>query len=261
MPVQARANRPPPARQEGAAGAGPEKQRDAAAIAEAVNAELRARAVRLGARPTAALAAVSTGFEALDAATGLGGLPRGRITEIVGRPTSGRETVATRTVAAAIGRGGGRPGGHAAWVDVSGNVDVDYLACSGVDLERLFILSPPRPLDALALAAQAVASGVFGVVVLDALADLPPDGVTARAVEQFVRTVTPALGRSATACVILSGPESHHKAVAHAAAVRLALVKVGLIRRGGVFRGWRTQAKVLKSPGLRYEEPGIEVWL
>ncbi len=222
-------------------------------IAEAVNTELRARAVRVGAAAPMPLAPLSTGFPALDAATGSGGLPRGRITELIGRPTSGRETVAARAVAASRGA--------TAWVDVRGLVDVHYLERCGVDLDRLFILRPPAPLDALAITAQLVASRQLETVVLDALADLPPGGATARAVEQLMRVVTPALGRTATVCLILSGPESNHPALAHAAAVRIALVKVGLIHQGGVFRGWRTRAKLLKPPGAPGNDPGLEVWL
>lgn len=122
--------------------------------------------------------------------------------------------------------------GATAWVDVRGLVDVHYLERCGVDLDRLFILRPPAPLDALAITAQLVASRQLETVVLDALADLPPGGATARAVEQLMRVVTPALGRTATVCLILSGPESNHPALAHAAAVRIALVKVGLIHQG-----------------------------
>ncbi len=222
-------------------------------IAEGVNAQLRSQAVCVGAGPVAQLPAVSSGFAALDSATGLGGFPRGRITDLIGRPTSGRETVAARTVAAA--------GGYSAWVDVPGLVDVAYLANCGVDLERLFILRPRHGEHALAIAAQILTARHFSVVVLDALADLAPGGATARAVAQFVRIVTPALGRSSTVTLILSSPQNHYRPLAHAAALRISLVKIGLLRRGGVFRGWRTRARILKSPGLQGGESGIEVWL
>ncbi len=247
--------RQPGAPQPGAPG-GPTAGRAADAlvrIAEAVNTELRARTVRVGAPPSAPLPPLSTGFPALDAATGVGGLPRGRITELIGRPTSGRETVAARAVAASRG--------PTAWVDVRGLVDVHYLQQCGADLTQLFILRPPEPLDALAITAQLAASRQFETIVLDALADLPPGGPTARAVEQLVRVVTPALGRAATVCLVLSGPDSHHPALAHAAAVRIALVKVGLIHQGGAFRGWRTRARLVKPPGAPGNEPGLEVWL
>jgi recombination protein RecA len=218
-----------------------------------VNQRLRAQVIRVGPRSAGALAAVSSGFPALDGATRLGGFPRGRITELIGQPTSGRETVAARTVAAA--------GGYSAWVDVCGLADVDYLAHCGVDLTRLFILRPARLEDALAITAHLLAAGQFGVVVLDALADLEPGGATARAVGQLVRVVTPRLGGGSTAALVLSAPESTYSPLAHAAALRISLVKIGLIRRGGVFRGWRTRARILKSPGLQGGESGIEVWL
>ncbi len=233
--------------------AGGHAERAIADIASAVNTVLRDQVVRVGARAAASVPPLSTGYPALDAATGLGGLPRGRITEIVGRTTSGRETIATRTVAAAVGA--------CAWVDVAGLVDVDALARTGVDLGRLYILRPPDPIDALAIAGQLLAGGHFEVVVLDAMTDMPPGGATTRAVEQFVRIVTPALGRSTTICLVLSSPEREERALRHAAALRIGLVKVGLIRAGGVFRGWRTRATVLKASGRELADCGIEVWL
>ncbi|MFN2115563.1 MAG: hypothetical protein ACK2T6_07590 [Anaerolineae bacterium] len=223
------------------------------AIADAVNNHLQAHAVRVGPKPTSGPEVVSSGFPALDAVTRLGGFPRGRITELIGRATSGRETIAARTVAADEGYG--------VWIDVPGLVDVSYLASCGVRLDRLFILRPPHPEDALAMAAQVLSSGHFGVVVLDALADLTPSGDTARAVGQLMRVVTPKLARTPTVALILSSPDNHYRSLAHAAAVRISLTKTGLIRRGGVLRGWRTRASVLKSPGAQGGETGIEVWL
>lgn len=223
------------------------------AVAEAINSRLRAHAVRVGPKPTPGPEVVSSGFPALDAITQLGGFPRGRITELIGRATAGRETVAAHAVAAA--------GGYGAWVDVPGLVDVSYLARCGVDLDRLFILRPEQPADALAITAQVLSSGHFSVVVLDALADLTPNGDTARAVGQLMRVVTPKLGRTPTVAVVLSSPDNHYRPLAHAAALRISLAKTGLIRRGGVFRGWRTRAHILKSPGKQGGECGIEVWL
>lgn len=228
--------------------------RDPHALAEALNAQLYTAAVRVGGGAVVGLPALASGFAALDRATRLGGFPRGRITELIGRPTAGRATVAMRTVAAA--------GGFSAWVDVAGLVDVDALAAAGADLSRVFIIRPRRPLDALAMAAHLLAAGHFSTVVLDALSDLTPDGATAQAMAKFVRVVTPALGRhGTTAALILSHPEHTYRPLAHAAALRIGFTRVGLIRPGGVFRGWRTRARILKSPGLQGGELGIEVWL
>jgi recombination protein RecA len=225
---------------------------DLHAIAQAVNKQLRVPAVQVGAGATPWRRVVSSGFPALDTATGLGGFPRGRLTDLIGRPTAGRETVAARTVASA--------GGYSAWVDVAGAVDVDYLARCGVNLERS-VLRPRSALDALGIAAQLIAADQFAVVVLDALSDLPPGGKTAEDVAQFVRVVGPAIGRGSTAALILSAPEQQYRSLAHAAALRIALSNAGLIRQGGVFRGWRTRARILKSPGRHGAESGIEVWL
>lgn len=229
------------------------RQRPPHQLADDINAQLRSQAVQVGAGPVAQLPAISSGFRSLDEATGLRGLPRGRITELIGRPTSGRETVAARTVAGADG--------DCAWVDVAGVADIAYLAHCGIDLQRLFILRPKQPGDALAITAQLLTSRHFSVVVFDALADLEPGGATSRAVGQFVRVVTPVLGRSSTAAIVLSSPENHYRPLAHAAALRISLVKVGLLRRGGVLRGWRARARVLKSPGRQGGESAIEVWL
>ncbi len=73
--------------------------------------------------------------------------------------------------------------------------------------------------------------------------------------------VTPGLGRSGTALVVLSAPGQHYRPLAHAAALRVALLQGGPLRRGGVLRGWRALARVLKSPGLHGGESGLEVWL
>jgi hypothetical protein len=244
---------PPPPRQPRASPPAANLHAELSAVAAAVNARFQSNVVRVGPMPGVAAVAVSSGFPALDAATGLGGFPGGRFTELVGQPTTGRETVAARTVASSTGTN--------AWVDVPGLVDVDQLARAGVDLTRLFVLRPGGVLDALAITAQLLAGGDFGVVVLDALADLDPGGETAQAIARFVRVVTPALGRTTTAALVLSAPDQHYRPLAHAAALRIALAKVGLLHQGGVFRGWRTRATVLKSPGLQGGESGIEVWL
>ncbi len=236
------------AREEAAAAVPPPKQ-----LAAAINAQLKGPALRVGAEPVGRLRSISSGFPAIDKATGLGGFPRGRMTELIGRPTSGRETIAARAVAAADGYG--------AWVDVAGLVDVAHLAHCGISLERLFILHPKKVDHALALAAQLLTARHFSIVVIDSLADLEPGGATSRAVGQFVRVVTPALGRSATVAIALSSPENHYRPLAHASALRISLMKVGLLRRGGVLRGWRTRARILKSPGRPGGESCIEVWL
>lgn len=226
---------------------------DPHAIADTLNARLSAPAIRVGSGGGLLPAPLPTGFAALDAATRLGGLPRGRLTELIGRPTSGRASVAMRCVA--------RAPGYSAWIDIPGLVDVHALAEAGVALDRLFVLRPRAPLDALGMAAQLVAANGFDLVVLDALGDLPAGGASAQALAKLARVTGPALGRGATALLVLNGPETPSRPLAHAAALRISFSRVGLIRPGGVFRGWRTRAQILKSPGLQGGELGIEVWL
>jgi RecA/RadA recombinase len=223
------------------------------AVAKNINARLQEPMVRVGAKHVSTPKALTTGFRPLDRITGFYGLPRGRITELVGRATSGRTTVAIQAAA--------RVEGFAAWIDVPGRVDIDQLARQGVDLERLFVMRPPNPQDALAIMVQLAAGAHFDLVVLDSLADIADGGPTARTTQQFLRVLTPRLGGSSTAAVILTIPEQHDQALAYAAALRIAFSLTGLIRLGGILRGWRTRATTLKAPGHQNEEVGLEVWL
>jgi hypothetical protein len=210
-------------------------------------------AVQVGAAAPSGSRGLSTGFGALDRITGYGGFPRGRITELVGRATSGRTTVAAQGVAQAEG--------FSAWVDVPGLVDVDRLARQGIDLGRLYIVRPEHPDDALTVVAQLVSGGHFDLVVLDSLADIADGEPRARLLEPFLRVLVSALAGNPTAAVILTAPEQHSPALASAAALRIAFSPTGVIRLGGAFRGWRSQATVLKAPGHQNEEVGLEVWI
>jgi hypothetical protein len=223
-----------------------------AELAGAINKRLRTQAVRVGAAE-GLRQGVSTGFPALDAVTGWNGLPRGQITELIGRPTSGRTAVAIRAVAAAEG--------FAAWIDIPGALDVDYLARFGVDLERLFILRPSSPGDAPAIAVQLVDGGQFTLVVLDSLGDLAPGGPTSQTVAQLVRVLVPRLGGKPTAMAVLTVPAQHFRSMAHGAALRISFAQSGVLRRGGVLRGWRTRAAVVKGRGRAGSEVGLEIWL
>jgi hypothetical protein len=223
-----------------------------AELAKAVNARLKGHVIRVGAGE-GLRQGVSTGFPALDAATGWNGLPRGQISELIGRPTSGRTTTAIRAVAAAEG--------YSAWIDVAGVLDVDYLARFGVDLERLFILRPRQPADAPAIAVQLVEGGQFTLVVLDSLGDLASGGPTSQTVAQLVRVLIPRLGGKPTALALLSLPTQHFRTLAHAAALRVSFAQTSLVRRGEVLRGWRTRAIVVKGRGKPGVEVGLEVWL
>jgi RecA/RadA recombinase len=224
---------------------------DPAALAKAINTLLQARVVRLGA--AGAPKGVSTGFPALDAATGWDGLPRGHLTELIGRPTSGRTTMAIRAAAAAEG--------YTAWIDIPGTLAVDHVARQGVDLERLFILRPGSPEEAGAIAVQLVEGGHFTLVVLDSLGDLAPGGPTSRAVSQLARVLLSRLGGTPTAMAMLTLPAQHFQSLAHAASLRIAFTQSGLLRRGGVLRGWRSQARVVKGRGPGGAEVGLELWL
>ena len=223
-----------------------------AELAKAVNTHLKSHAVRVGASE-GLRQGVSTGFPVLDAATGWNGLPRGQISELIGRPTSGRTATAIRAVASAEG--------YSAWIDVPGALDVDHMARLGVDLERLFILRPEDPGDAPAMAVQLVEGGQFTLVVLDSLGDLAPGGPTSQTVAQLVRILVPRLGGKPTAMAVLTLPAQHFRSLAHAAALRVSFTQTSVIRRGGVLRGWRTRAIVVKGRGKPGAEAGMEIWL
>jgi hypothetical protein len=196
---------------------------------------------------------LSTGFPPLDAITGWDGFPRGHITELIGRPTSGRTAVAIRAAAAADG--------YTAWIDIPGTLNLDQVARQGVDLERLFILRPGRPEDSGAIAVQLVEGGHFSMVVLDSLGDLAPGGPTSRTVSQLSRVLLSRLGGTPTAMVMLTLPTQHFESLAHAAALRVAFSQSSLLRRGGVLRGWRSQARIVKGKGPGGAEVGLELWL
>ncbi len=117
---------------------------------------------------------VSTTFPDLDAALG-GGLPRGRVSEIVGLATSGKVTLAAKVLAAAQQN----QDALVAWLDLGRTCDPDYLHRCGVDLDRLLVVHPQDGADALAITLHLVESNTLAVLVFDSLADLSPgDGAS-----------------------------------------------------------------------------------
>jgi len=111
--------------------------------------------------------ALPTGFRSLDAALGIGGLPRGQITEFIGPLTTGKTTLAARLIAQAQ-----RLRDGVAYLDLAGTAGPDYLASCGVDLERLPLIRPHHSHQALEIAMALVTQGGPGLLVLDAVDDL-----------------------------------------------------------------------------------------
>ena len=125
--------------------------------------------MRLGESPRMTVEAISTGSLALDLALGVGGVPRGRITEIHGAESSGKTTIAYHIVAEAQ-----RLGGVAAFVDAEHSVDPEYARNLGVDINKLLISQPSTGEEALEIMDALVRSGAIDVVVLDSVAALVP---------------------------------------------------------------------------------------
>lgn len=188
---------------------------------------------------------IPTTFAELDALLG-GGLPRGKISEIIGPATSGKLTVAAKVIASA----------HrdrdavAAWIDTWRTCDADYMHRCGIDLSRLLVVRPDTLANALAMSLHLVESRALSVLVMDTL-PLPEPGESAGAYEG---QVAGALARLATllaetpaAVVFLTDPEQSSRALAHAATVRLSIKREQWITRNGDVRGYEGQTELLKN--------------
>ena len=177
-----------------------------------------------------AVPVVPTGFAALDAALGIGGVPRGRLTEMLGTPTSGMTTIALTLIARAQAKGD-----LAGYVDLSRTFDAEYAAHIGVDLASLLLVRPSSAADALEIIQALVASGGVGVLVVDALALLQSVPQDARLLEQALRVLPGVLAASPCAVLALTplpySPEMARSLaftgslLAHAASIRLHIVR------------------------------------
>lgn len=143
---------------------------------------------------------IPTGFPALDQAlAGLGGVPRSRMTEILGQPTSGMATLALKVIAQAQTKGD-----SAAYLDLGQTFAADYAARCGVDLDRLLLVRPPSGLEALEIVQALVAGRGAGVLVFDAVAHLLAGPQKAQAMAALLHQLPPLLARSACAAIFLT---------------------------------------------------------
>src|ERR687884_1187414 len=155
--------------------------------------------------------AIPTGAINLDAAIGIGGIPRGRITEIYGPESSGKTTLCLHVVANAQ-----RAGGVAAYIDAEHALDTDYAAKLGVDVENLLVSQPDTGEQALEICEILVRSGAVDIVVIDSVAALVPKaeiegemgdshvGLQARLMSQALRKLTGAIARSKAAVIFVN---------------------------------------------------------
>ena len=213
------------------------------------------------------MSAISTGAISLDHATGIGGIPRGRVIEVFGPESSGKTTLTLHVIANAQ-----KGGGVAAFVDAEHALDVGYARKLGVDAENLLVSQPDTGEQALEIAEVLVRSGALDVVVIDSVAALVPRaeiegemgdahvGLQARLMSQALRKLTGAIGRSNTAVVftnqirekigvMFGNPEttSGGRALKFYASLRLDIRRIAAIKEGTEHIGNRVRVKVVKN--------------
>jgi len=201
---------------------------------------------------TAEIPHIPTGFPALDQALGIGGVPRGRITEVLGAPTAGMVTLALRIIANAQAAGD-----TAAYMDLGHTFDPDYAARCGVAPERLLLVRPHNGREALEITHELVASGGTGVLVFDAVSHLMGEPFGAQAMSAALRRITGPLAGSPCVLIFLTplyfgdAATMHNYpsgfALPHYAAVRLLIEKERWLRRRRDIRGYQARVTVLKN--------------
>ena len=223
--------------------------------------------MRLGESAHLKVDAIPTGALALDLALGVGGIPRGRVTEIYGPEASGKTTVCQHIVAEAQ-----RMGGVGAYIDMEHALDPSYAARCGVDIENLYISQPDTGEQALEIAETLVRSGAVEVVVIDSVAALVPRseiegdmgdatmGMQARLMSQALRKLSGAIKQTNTAVVftnqlrqkigvMFGNPETTTGGMAlkFYASVRVDVRRVESIKVGQEVVGNRVRARVVKN--------------
>ena len=223
--------------------------------------------MRMGDAPIKEVDVIPTGAMSLDIALGIGGIPRGRITEIYGPESSGKTTVALHIIAEAQ-----KQGGEVAFIDAEHALDPIYARNLGVDVDRLIVSQPDSGEDALEITEALARSNAFDVIVVDSVAALVPKaelagvmgeshvGLHARLMSQALRKLTGAVNRSNTAAifinqirekvgVIYGSPEvtTGGRALKYYSSVRIDVRRGEAIKDGTNLVGNRTRAKVVKN--------------
>jgi recombination protein RecA len=224
--------------------------------------------MRLGSEAlTADIPVISTGSLSLDIATGIGGIPRGRVIEIYGPESSGKTTLALHTIAEAQ-----KKGGLAAFIDAEHALDVVYANKLGVNCDELLVSQPDNGEQALEIAEILVRSGAIDVVVVDSVAALVPRaeiegemgdshmGLQARLMSQALRKLTGTISKTHTSLIFINqirmkigvmfgNPETTTggNALKFYASLRLDIRKLAAIKDGQEIIGNRTRVKVVKN--------------
>ncbi len=223
--------------------------------------------LQLGSRNALPVTVISTGSISIDAALGVGGLPRGRVIEIFGPESSGKTTLALHVIAESQ-----KAGGIAAFVDAEHALDPAYAKKLGVDIDNLLVSQPDCGEQALEITNALVASGSIDVIVVDSVAALVPKaelegemgdsfmGLHARLMSQAMRKLTGALSRANTCLVFINqvrekigvmfgNPETTTggRALKFYASVRMDVRRTATLKDGEQSIGNRTKIKVVKN--------------
>ncbi|MBM7051287.1 recombinase RecA [Rothia sp. ZJ1223] len=223
--------------------------------------------MRLGDKEAVKVETISTGALSLDAALGIGGLPRGRVIEVYGPESSGKTTVALHAVASVQ-----KAGGIAAFIDAEHALDPIYAAKLGVDTDSLLVSQPDTGEQALEIMDMLVGSGSVDIIVVDSVAALVPRaeiegemgdshvGLQARLMSQALRKITGRLAQTNTTAIFINqlrekigvffgSPETTTggKALKFYASVRIDIRRIETLKDGANPIGNRTRAKIVKN--------------
>jgi len=223
--------------------------------------------MKLGDNAVVNVEAISTGSIALDAALGVGGLPKGRVVEIYGPESSGKTTLALHAIAESQ-----KKGGIAAFIDAEHAFDRFYAAKLGVNIDDLLISQPDNGEQALEIADNLIRSGAIDVIVIDSVAALTPKseiegemgdskmGLQARLMSQALRKLTSTISKTGCCCVFINqlrekigimfgNPETTTggNALKFYASIRLDIRRMAQIKDGDLPVGNRVKVKVVKN--------------
>jgi recombination protein RecA len=223
--------------------------------------------MRLGSREKVDIPAIPTGSLSLDAALGIGGMPRGRVVEIYGPESSGKTTLALHVIAEAQ-----RRGGMAAFIDAEHALDATYAGKLGVDTDNMLVSQPDSGEQALEIAEVLIRSNAVDVLVIDSVAALVPRaelegdmgdaqmGLQARLMSQALRKLTSVVAKSGTCLIFINqlrekigvmfgSPETTTggRALKFYASIRLDIRRIASLKEGEVVIGSRAKVKVVKN--------------